>query len=274
MCRSEWHTPQRSMRTSTSLPCGSGQSTMVSQSGACIGGRARSGGALSWCAFSAWSAQARGRARRNLRPECPRRARSARCRPPRAAAADRTPSVCRLWRSILRRWPNAASVTRSSRRGSQASGSARGTSSHHRRCHFGRRHEGAGATSNRIFASRAPAGQHGQPAVALAAGRGDDAFGHLALEHQHQPVVPRRPRLDGQPARPAARSRCCRAGWRRCARARRQDAARGSNSSASPATISSRPGIARRDLLERGDGAVVALDRDHARARLRRAARG
>src|SRR5437762_11280370 len=34
MCRSEWQRPQRSMRTSTSRPCGFGVSTMVSHKGA------------------------------------------------------------------------------------------------------------------------------------------------------------------------------------------------------------------------------------------------
>src|ERR1700688_571601 len=34
MCRSEWHTPQRAMRTSTSVPLGTGQSITVSLSGA------------------------------------------------------------------------------------------------------------------------------------------------------------------------------------------------------------------------------------------------
>src|SRR6185312_5524348 len=34
MCRSEWQRPQRSMRTSTSEPCGLGVSTMVSHRGA------------------------------------------------------------------------------------------------------------------------------------------------------------------------------------------------------------------------------------------------
>ena len=58
----------------------------------------------------------------SLRPECPRRARSARCRRPRAAAADRCRAIRRLWRSILRRWPKAASVTRSSAARSQGSG--------------------------------------------------------------------------------------------------------------------------------------------------------
>ena len=65
---------------------------------------------------------------------------------------------------------------------------------------FGGGTKADGATSNRILASRAPAGKHRQPAVGLAARRGDDALGHLALEHQHQRVVPGRPWLGGQPA--------------------------------------------------------------------------
>ena len=57
-----------------------------------------------------------------------------------------------------------------------------------------------GAISNRIFASRAPAGEHGEPAIGLRARLRHDALGDLALEHQHQPVVPGRPRLGGEPA--------------------------------------------------------------------------
>ena len=46
-----------------------------------------------------------------------------------SSGSGSAPSDFRLWRSILRRWPNAAAVTRSSSARSQASGSARGTSS-------------------------------------------------------------------------------------------------------------------------------------------------
>ena len=99
-----------------------------------------------------------------------------------------------------------------------------------------------GAMSNRIFASRAPARQHGEPAVGLRAGLRHDALGDLALEHQHEPVVPGRPRLDGEPARPAARSRCCRAGWRRRGPGRRRDRARRRTSARRRDTIVSRSG--------------------------------
>ena len=118
-----------------------------------------------------------------------------------SSGSGSAPSVRRLWRSILRRWPNAASVTRSSsaavaRQRRRRAGSARTTDD----VTFGGGTKADGCMSNRIFGSRAPAGQHRQPAIGLAAGRGDDALGDLALEHQHQPVVPRRPRLGGQPA--------------------------------------------------------------------------
>ena len=142
---------------------------------------------------------ARGRARRSPRPECPRRARSARFRRRRAAPAASLPSDFRLWRSILRRWPKAASVTRCSARESQASGCARGIELDHRRRHLRRRHEGARRDVEQDARLAAPADQHRQPAVALGAGLRHEPLGDLALEHQHQPVVPGRPRLAGQP---------------------------------------------------------------------------
>src|SRR6185295_8175144 len=61
-------------------------------------------------------------------------------------------SVLRLWRSILRRWPNAEAVTRSSRRGSHRNGSARGISSTTDEVTLGGGTKFEGWTSNRIFA--------------------------------------------------------------------------------------------------------------------------
>ena len=160
-----------------------------------------------------------------------------------SSASGSTPSDFRLWRSILRRWPKAASVTRCSARRSQGSGVARGARARTSdEVTLGGGTKAEAAMSNRMRASRAPAGEHREPAVGLGAGRRGDALGDLALEHQHQPVVPGRPWLDGEPAVPAARSRYCRAGWRRCAPARRRATARGSNASASPAITSRRPG--------------------------------
>ena len=69
-------------------------------------------------------------------------------------------------------------------------------------------------------------------------------------------------------SRSAAASRCCRAGWRRCARGppTRGLADRGQR----VAAIDFEPArIARGDFAERGDGAVVALDRDNPARALR-----
>ena len=85
----------------------------------------------------------------------------------RAAPAARRPSDFRLWRSILRRWPKAASVTRCRaldvagqrrRGGEQARPATTSPSAAARRP--------MAAMSNRMRASRAPAGEHRQPAVA------------------------------------------------------------------------------------------------------------
>ena len=86
-----------------------------------------------------------------------------------------------------------------------------------------------------IRGSRAPLGRDRQPAVSLAAGRGDDPLGDLLLEHQGQRSPPRRP---GRRRASAAAARCrhCRAGWRRHGRRRRRSS-RSSISSASPSTM-------------------------------------
>src|SRR5262249_48837882 len=107
-----------------------------------------------------------------------------------------------------------------------------------------------------------PANEDRQASVALAAGGGDNAFGDLALEHQHEPVVPGRPRLEREPA----------------------DQQRGGNvvgqvrndaraGAAEERTRIEVQGIAddnpeasripHSDLVERRDRALVALDRDH-----------
>ncbi len=53
---------------------------------------------------------------------------------------------------------------------------------HHGGCHLGRRHEGGGGHIEQDFRLRAPAGEHGQPAIGLGTGGGDDALRHLALD--------------------------------------------------------------------------------------------
>ena len=136
---------------------------------------------------------------RSPRPECPRRGRSARSRPRRAAASGSRPSDFRLWRSILRRWPKAASVTFCSAMRFAGQRRAARNQLDQRRRHLGRRHERGRRDVEQDARLGAPAGQHRQPAVGLRAGRRGDAFRDLALEHQHQPVEPGRPRLGGQP---------------------------------------------------------------------------
>jgi hypothetical protein len=74
------------------------------------------------------------------------------------------PSCLRLWRSILRRWPKAASVTRSSALRSQGGGFARGISCTSEEVTFGGGTKADGAMSNRIFACvRQPASTESRP---------------------------------------------------------------------------------------------------------------
>ena len=171
------------------------------------------------------------------------------------------PSDFRLWRSILRRWPNAASVTRSSARRSQGRGLARGTTLDQRRCDLGRRHESATGDIEQDARLAAPADQNGKPSVALGAGRGDDALGHLALEHQHKSIIPRRPRLDREPGDQQSRGNVvgqvcnyARGCADKPARIEIQCIARDDLEAA---------GIARGNFRERGDSAVIPLDCDH-----------
>ena len=64
----------------------------------------------------------------------------------------------------------------------------------------GARREGLGLHREQQAGARAPLGDHGQAPVGLGAGRGDDALGHLLLEHQHHARVPGRPGLALEPA--------------------------------------------------------------------------
>ena len=73
-------------------------------------------------------------------------------------------SVFRLCRSILRRWPNAASVTRSSARRSQASGAWRGARLTNDDVTLGEGTKALAATSKRMRASqRQPASTDKRP---------------------------------------------------------------------------------------------------------------
>ena len=106
------------------------------------------------------SAQSRAPARQSLRPGSPRRARSARCRRRRAARAASTPSDFRLWRSILRRWPKAASVTRCSAPANRRAAARPRHQPHHRRGDLRRRHEGRRRHVEQDLGLGAPAGEH------------------------------------------------------------------------------------------------------------------
>ena len=105
-------------------------------------------------------------------------------------AAGSGTSVFRLCRSILRRWPKAASVTR---RQHHAGRTARASARHkfdQRRGHLRRRHECRRRNVEQDFRLRPPLRQHREPAIGLAAGLRDEALRHFALEHQHQAIVP------------------------------------------------------------------------------------
>ena len=184
------------------------------------------------------------------------------------------PSAFRLWRSILRRWPKAASVTRPSLRTSAGSGVCARHQMHHRRRHLRRRREGLRRHVEGDPRLGAPAGEHAQPAVGVAAGRGDDALGDLALEHQRQRPVEGRPVRRPSASAPAVRCRYCRAGWRRSSpgspagERREVGLQRVAGNHLQPA------GIVVGDLGQRGQAALVALDRDDPLGAAASAARG
>ena len=82
-------------------------------------------------------------------------------------AATSTPSERRLWRSILRRWPNAAWVTRLEQPAIAGQRRRPRHQTHQRGCDFRRRHEGRGVDVEQDARLAAPLRQHGQPPVAL-----------------------------------------------------------------------------------------------------------
>ena len=69
-----------------------------------------------------------------------------------------------------------------------------------RRADLRGRREGAGRHRKQELRSRPPLREHGKPPVGLRAWRGDDAVGHLALEHERQALPVRRPGLGREPA--------------------------------------------------------------------------
>ena len=108
----------------------------------------------------------------------------------------------------------------------------------------------------------APAGEHGEAAVAFAARVRDDALGHFALEHEHKRIVPWRPWLDGKPLHQQCGGDVVgqvgddahRAGGHERARIEGEGVALDDIETA---------GIVRGDIRERGNRPYVALDRDH-----------
>ena len=158
--------------------------------------------------------------------------------------------------------------------GRRQAAAARGTSRTERRGHLRRRHEGGRRNVEqdfRLAAPRSPAPRAGHrsssPGAATMRSR------HLALEHQHQPVIPRRPGLGGQPGdEQGGRDVVGQVGDD----ARRPPSryGRGSNVKRVAGDDGEAAGIVRGDLLQRGDR---ALDRARSRsrgARPARAARG
>ena len=61
-------------------------------------------------------------------------------------------------------------------------------------------HESRGRNVEQDLGRSAPVREHAEPPVGFVIFLRDDTLGHLALEHQHHHVVPRRPRLDREPA--------------------------------------------------------------------------
>ena len=131
------------------------------------------------------------------------------------------------------------------------------------RRHLGRRHEGAGGDVEQDARIAAPSGEHRQAAVALGAGLGDDAPGHLALEHQHQTVVPGRPRLEREPGDQQRGGDVVGQVGDDPYRSVGEEGARIEIEGVGRYDLEA-AGIALGDLGERADGALVALDRDHA----------
>ena len=140
-------------------------------------------------------------------------------------------------------------------------GLGQGGQVHHRRFHLGRGHEGLRRQGQDDPGLAAPLGKDREPAIVLAAGLRHDALRDLLLEHQRQRLPEGRPFGRRQPAdqqfrpdvvgqvrRDADRGRDMgqRVDFQRIAVDHRQAA-----------------GIGFGDLLQRGNGAGVLLDRQH-----------
>ncbi len=110
----------------------------------------------------------------------------------------------KLWRSILRRCPKAAAVSRSRIEGSMPSGSAAGRRWTIAEATLGGGGKGAAVNRERDAGLGAPLRRDRQAAVMVAVGARHDPLGDFALEHQGQRAPPRRPRT-GQPAQQQGR---------------------------------------------------------------------
>ena len=103
----------------------------------------------------------------------------------RSAFAGSASSGFRLWRNILRRWPNAAAVTRSRHALSAgASGAARGRSETTAEATFGGGVKAAAGRPNNGTASHNHWVRTGKPAIGFRRRPGGQPVGDFALEHQ------------------------------------------------------------------------------------------
>ena len=168
-----------------------------------------------------------------------------------------------LWRSILRRWPNAAAVRRSRTGGSMPSGSAIGRKWTIAEATLGGGREGAAVDGERDPRLAPPLRGNRKPAIMLVAGARDDPLGDFALEHQGQRAPPRRPR-PGQPAQQQGGADIVgQVGDDMRAVADAGRARRSPSHRPRPAELAGKVGA---KLVERRDAAPVALDRDDRRA--------
>ena len=134
---------------------------------------------------------------------------------------------------------------------------------HHRGGHLGLRHEGGRGNVEQDFGLGAPVGEHREPAIGLVILLRDDPLGDLALKHQHHHVVPGRPWLDREPVhQQRGRDIVGQVGDDFCTFAAQHragiEALRVGVHDLEP------PGIALGDIVERGQRALVAFDRDDA----------
>ena len=181
------------------------------------------------------------------------------------SASGSARSALRLWRSILRRWPNAAAVTVPSVF-TEHSGDGRsmGSNSTTAEATLGAGVNAAGLTRECQPRARAPLGDDGEPAIGLAAGRRDDALGHLLLEHEDHAVPPGRPGLGLEPADQQQRGDVV----GQVGRDHRLGL--GAGQEVAPVGLErvaivdrKAPGIALGDGVQRRPAALVALDRNH-----------